>query len=289
MNTSIPAQEPQPAPNAIRGEGGARTKNGAPRASRPGKPLLTIITVVYNGAATLAHTIATISEQGYDNVEYIIVDGGSTDATLAIIREHEDKIDYWVSAKDKGIYDAMNKGIALARGEIIGFLNADDFYAEPDVLEQVCATFDAAAVDACYGDLCYVKQDNTKHVVRYWRSSAFVPGLFQSGWCPPHPTFFARKRLYDQFGGFDLDYRIAGDMELMARLLVAHKVHSVYLPRVLVNMRMGGESNKSVGNVIKQNREIWKAFGKHGMQPSLAGFIGGKLFARCKQFLLRPS
>jgi glycosyltransferase involved in cell wall biosynthesis len=217
-----------------------------------------------------------------------VIDGGSADKTLEMVATEGQHVSVLVSEKDGGIYDAMNKGIALATGDIVGFINADDFYAATDVLAQIAKIFEDQTIDACYGDLCYVKQDNTESIVRFWRSSDFKPRLFLSGWCPPHPTFFVRKSTYDQFGGFDLSYRIAADTELMVRFLMAHRVRSYYFPRILVKMRMGGTTNKSIGNVIKQNCEIWRALKKHGLRPSLVRFIGGKLLSRGNQFLFHP-
>ncbi len=249
---------------------------------------VSVITVCYNSAKTIGDTLRSVSEQTYANIEHIVVDGGSTDSTLEVVATEGSHVAKLVSEKDNGIYDAMNKGISMASGEIIGFINADDFYASSDVLMRVAATFNDPDVDVCYGDLCYVNQQDTSSIVRYWRSSEFKSGLFMSGWCPPHPTFFVRKSIYEQFGGFDLNYRIAADIELMLRFLQVHRVRSHYLPSILIKMRMGGTTNKSLGNIIKQNREIWQAFKKHGIQPSLARFVGGKLFSRGKQFLFHP-
>ena len=174
----------------------------------------------------------------------------------------------WVSEPDRGIYDAMNKGIRLSTGEIIGTINADDFYAEPDVLARVAALFEDPAIDVCYGDLCYVGYDDPTRIVRYWRSSEFKPDLFLYGWCPPHPTFFVRRSVYDRLGTYDESYKIAADVDLTMRYLEKHRVRSRYLPQVLVKMRMGGSSNKSIRNVIQQNREIWAALRKHGLELS---------------------
>lgn len=249
---------------------------------------ISIITVCFNSAETIGHTLRSVREQNYHDVEHIVIDGGSRDKTLDVVAAEGVHVAKLVSERDHGIYDAMNKGIAMATGDVIGFLNADDFYAAPDVLMQVAKVFEERPINACYGDLCYVKQANTQNIVRYWRSSDFKSGLFFSGWCPPHPTFFVRKSIYERFGGFDLDYKIAADMELMIRFLVVHRVKSCYLPRILVKMRMGGTTNRSVRNVIKQNCEIWQAFKKHSLRPSLAQFISGKLLLRGKQFLFRP-
>jgi glycosyltransferase involved in cell wall biosynthesis len=226
-------------------------------------------------------------EQTYPTIEHIIVDGGSSDETINLVHQfpHIGKI---ISEKDNGIYDAMNKGIAMATGEVIGFINADDFYADPEVLSSVMRVFDESDTDICYGDLCYVKQSDTTAIVRYWRSSKFKAGLFFHGWCPPHPTFFVRRAVYERCGSFDLEFSIGADVELMMRFLEVHGVRSFYLPKILVRMRMGGTTNRSLANVIKQNKEIWRAFRKNELSPSLITFVAGKLFSRSRQFISRP-
>jgi len=194
-----------------------------------------------------------------------------------------------VSEKDKGIYDAMNKGIALASGEVVCFINADDFYASTSVLRDVAAAFENAGVDSCYGDLCYVNQTDPTRVVRYWRSKDFVPGSFEAGWCPPHPTFFVRRSVYERLGGFDLNFKIAADFELMARYLEAARITSYYIPEVLVKMRLGGTTNKSLSNILKQNNEIRQALRKLGLKFSLSKFLLPKLMSRAMQFVRRPA
>lgn len=249
---------------------------------------ITIITVCYNSAATIKDTLKSVAMQAYPAIEHIVVDGLSTDDTMSIVGEFQ-HVSHAVSEQDSGIYDAMNKGIGLATGDVIGFINADDFYATSDSLSWVMKVFEDPAIEACYGDLCYVKQNNTHSVVRYWRSSEFQKEFFLQGWCPPHPTFFVRKDVYERFGSFDLQYKIAADVELMMRLLEVHQVRSCYLPRTLVMMRMGGTTNRSIGNVLRQNREIWQAFKKNGLRTSLSSFVAGKLLSRGKQFFARPA
>jgi glycosyltransferase involved in cell wall biosynthesis len=229
-----------------------------------------------------------VREQAHEDIEHIIIDGGSVDATLNVVAAEGRHVANVVSEKDDGIYDAMNKGIALATGEIIGFINADDFYASPDALAKVAAVFSDSNVDACYGDLCYVRQENTSALVRYWKSSEFHPGAFESGWCPPHPTFFVRREVYRRLGGFDLSYKIAADMELMLRFLEVHKIRAKYIPAVLVKMRLGGTTNKNLRNIVHQNQEILRALQLHGLRSSVWRLIGSKLFSRGLQFLARP-
>jgi glycosyltransferase involved in cell wall biosynthesis len=250
---------------------------------------ISVITVCYNSAAHIADTLKSVESQTWPDLEHVIIDGASKDGTMGIIRSHHQPWRRVTSEPDRGIYDAMNKGIGLAEGEVIGFINSDDFYARPDVLEKVAAAFNESDVDACFGDLRYVSADNIDSVVRYWRSSAFSPGSFLHGWCPPHPTFFVKKSILERFGAFDLSYKIASDIELMARLLEVHRIRTRYIPEVLVTMRLGGTTNRSWSNVFRQNREIFKALKVHGLSPSLATFVVGKLLSRGRQFLVRPA
>lgn len=249
---------------------------------------ITVITVAYNSASTISDTLRSVATQTHPNVEHILVDGASTDETMTIVATHGAHLAKVVSECDKGIYDAMNKGVRLATGEVVGFINSDDFYAQPEALAKVVRAFADDTVDAVYGDLCYVRQDATSEVVRYWRSCEFVPGLFNQGWCPPHPTLFVRRRVYERCGVFDLRYRIAADVELMTRLFELHRIRSVYLPEVLVHMRMGGTTNRNWANVMTQNREIWRALNDHGLKPSLFKFAAGKIVSRGRQLLSRP-
>jgi glycosyltransferase involved in cell wall biosynthesis len=234
-------------------------------------------------------TLQSVAAQTHSDIEHIIIDGGSTDETLALVQSHGTHVTCVVSEQDHGIYDAMNKGLSLATGEVVCFLNSDDFYPVTTVLERVCEAFTETTFDAVYGDLCYVKKDNYKLIVRFWRSSPFKPGLFSKGWCPPHPALFVRLAVYKRFGGFDLRFPIAADMELMARLLEVHRVRSVYIDKVLVHMRMGGTTNRSLRNIIQQNYEIWSALKLHRLTPSLPLFIGRKLLVRALQFVTRPN
>ena len=249
---------------------------------------ISIITVCYNSAGTIGDTLKSVREQTYGEIEHIIIDGGSNDNTLSVVIAEGLHVTKTVSERDNGIYDAMNKGIALATGAIIGFINADDLYASPEALAKVAALFDDSNVDACYGDLCYVKQNNTGVVVRYWQSSDFRSGTFEAGWCPPHPTFFVRREIYERFGVFDLGYRIAADVELMMRFLEVHQVRVKYLPGVLVKMRMGGTTNHNLTNIVKQNREVLRALKQHGLRSSMVRLIYNKVASRGLQFIVRP-
>jgi glycosyltransferase involved in cell wall biosynthesis len=250
---------------------------------------ISIITVCYNSEKTIADTLISVREQNYDNIEHIIVDGLSTDSTLEVVATVGTRVTKVVSEKDKGIYDAMNKGIGMATGDVIGFINADDFYPSPEVLAVVAAAFNVSGADCCYGDLCYVQQDDVSKTVRYWRSASFVTGLFGRGWCPPHPTFFVRREVYARLGGFDLSFVIGADIELMARFLEVGRISSYYIPQVLVHMRMGGTTNRSLSNIVKQNLEVRRGFLALGLGFSWWRFMGNKVVSRALQFVRRPA
>ncbi len=233
----------------------------------PGNPTaISIITAVFNGARTIEGCIQSIVGQSLPP-EHIVVDGGSTDGTLEIARRHVRGAAKVVSGPDRGIYDAMNRGIALASGEVVGILNADDFYPASDILEKVAAFFADPTVDACYGDLNYVRETNTEKVVRRWRSGAYDAKRFYQGWMPPHPTFFVRRRCYEKFGRFRLDVGSAADYELMLRFLLKHRIKAVYLPVVMVHMRTGGASNASLINRLRANRMDRRAWQVNRLTP----------------------
>ena len=242
-----------------------------------------IITVCYNSANTIADTLQSVSGQKNVNVEHVLVDGASTDATLQIIKRYAEGATL-VSEPDQGIYDAMNKGIRLASGDIIGTLNADDFYRDDHVLEEVAQVFLDPTVEACYGDLVYVRQDHVGQVVRFWRSTAFKPGLFKLGWMPAHPTFFVRASVYERLGAFDLNYKIAADFELLFRFIEQNRIKTVYLPKVLVKMRLGGTTNKNMANVATQNREIFSILRRYYADFSVLRFVVSKALNRTAQF-----
>jgi glycosyltransferase involved in cell wall biosynthesis len=248
---------------------------------------ISVITVCYNSKKTIYDTLKSVSNQVNVDIEHIIVDGASKDSTLAIVKQfsHVCKV---ISEPDNGIYDAMNKGIALAKGDVIGTLNADDFYVNDSVLVEVSKIFEDPTVEACFADLVYVEQHNTNKTVRYWKSRGYFPGLFKSGWMPAHPTFFARRSVYERFGMFNLNYKIAADFELLFRLIEQNKIKTEYLPKVLVKMRLGGTTNKSISNIMSQNKEIIAILKKHYSDISLFKFILKKLYNRFFQYILRP-
>ncbi len=230
------------------------------------QPLVSIITPSFNNVGTIEDTIKSVLNQDYPNIEYIVIDGGSNDGTLDVVKTYSDKISKIVSEPDKGIYDAMNKGIALAMGDIIGIINSDDFYASDYVISKVAEVMEKEKIDCCWGDIFYVDYNETKKVVRRWYSSEYKEGKFQSGWHPPHSAFFVKKDVYLKYGTFNTEFSIAADYELMLRLLEKYKISSYYIPEVLVNMRIGGESNKNVSNIIKANIQCQKAWKVNGLK-----------------------
>jgi glycosyltransferase involved in cell wall biosynthesis len=252
-----------------------------------------IITVVRNAAATVGNAIESVAGQRFEGgqhveaVEHVVVDGGSTDGTLEVINGYRSQLGRVVSEPDRGIYDAMNKGLKLATGDIIGFLNADDIYADNHVLRDVASCLQDPAVDAVYGDLIYVSASDPSRVVRYWRSGEYRAGRFQSGWMPAHPTLFVRRGVYERFGGFDLSFRLQSDFDLTMRLLEVHRIKAVYLPRILVRMRLGGATNRSVANVIRGNLEAYRACRKNAVKVSPL-FVVRKPLSRVWQFFVRP-
>jgi len=236
---------------------------------------LSIITVSYNSAATIVDTVESVLAQTYAKVEYLVIDGASSDETLARLEPYRDRIDVLVSEPDGGTYDAMNKGLARASGEVAGILNSDDVYADSGVLERVISAF-AGGVDCVYGDLQYVAQENPGRVVRDWRSGPYRTGAFRRGWHPPHPSFFVRRAIYEQLGGFRTELRIAADYEFMLRVMERAKRPAAYLPEVLVRMRTGGASNRSVANIWKANRECFRAWRMNGYGARIAAAAVGR-------------
>ncbi len=227
---------------------------------------ISIITVCHNAADTIPDTLNSVRKQGYHNIEHIVIDGASTDKTLDIIREHSPT--HWISGPDQGIYDAMNKGIRLATGDVIGFLNADDVYADENVLAHVAAVFEAEEIQACYADLVYV-HDDLEPVLRYHRPNRFAPDRLAYGWMPAHPTLFLRREVFDQYGGFKTDYKIAADFELCARLFGKYGMTASYVPEVWVKMRMGGVSTQGVKSNFILSREIVRACRENGIKTNL--------------------
>jgi glycosyltransferase involved in cell wall biosynthesis len=227
---------------------------------------ISIITATYNSEATVRDTLNSVAGQQYKDVEHIIIDGLSSDNTLSIVKEFPG-VARVHSEKDHGIYDAMNKGLKLATGEVIGILNSDDFYTNPAVVSQVMEAFKDPSVDVVYGDLQYVKQDDVQAVIRTWKSGGYKRRNFYYGWMPPHPAFFVRRKIYEQVGVFNTNLRSAADYEMMLRILVKHNARASYVPGIMVKMRAGGMSNASLKNRLRANREDRMAWDLNELKP----------------------
>jgi len=220
---------------------------------------VSIITVCYNSEKYIRTAIDSVLSQDYPDIEYIIIDGKSADKTMQIIGEYGNKISLVISEPDNGIYDAMNKGLKLATGDIVATLNSDDMYASNTIISQVVNLFEQSCCNIVYGDLDFVATDDTDKVVRTWITKPFEPGSFKHGWHPPHPTFFVKKEIYQQFGYFNTRYSLAADFELMLRFLEKHQVASSYLPVSMVKMRIGGASGVA-SSFLKRNLEVIQSF-----------------------------
>ena len=244
---------------------------------------ISIITVVWNNAKTIKDAINSVLNQSYKDVEYIVIDGASTDGTIEIVQSYGDKIKF-ISEKDNGLYDAMNKGIRMATGDVVGILNSDDFYASDKILQIVADEFLKGNIDSVYANLEYIDANDPKRVIRYWRSKKYQEGLFRSGWHPAHPTFFVKKEIYEKYGVFDLSFKIAADYELMLRFFEKCKITSSYVDEVFVKMRIGGESNRSIKNIIKANMESYRAWKANGLYINPLRFLL-KPFSKIIQFI----
>jgi glycosyltransferase involved in cell wall biosynthesis len=248
---------------------------------------ISIITVVYNAISTIATTIQSVLNQRYPNIEYIIVDGGSCDGTLDIINSFVNLISKFHSGEDNGIYDAMNTGIKLAEGDVIGFLNADDFYIDGHVISKVVNAFAQNEVDSIFADLVFVKPNNLNRIVRYYKSSTFHPSKFAYGLMPAHPTFFAKRKIYEKYGLFKTDYMIAADFEILVRFLSKNNISYCYIPEVFVKMRIGGASTKSLKSNLILNREIVRACKENGIETNIIK-VYSKYLIKIFQMFERP-
>lgn len=249
---------------------------------------VSIITIAYNSASTIEDTIQSVIAQDYPHIEYIIIDGASTDDTLNIVEKHKSFIHKIISEPDKGIYDAMNKGVMAATGDLIGILNSDDFYAYPSVITEIVSAINEAKTDSIYADLVYVNRDNPNEITRKWTSGKYEEGLFLKGWMPPHPTFFLKKSCYNKYGTYTLKLRSAADYELMLRMIHKHKISTTYLPKVITKMRVGGESNVSLKNRIRANQEDAEAWKMNNLKPGTFTRIR-KPLSKVKQFLKKSN
>jgi glycosyltransferase involved in cell wall biosynthesis len=247
---------------------------------------ISVITAVRNRASTLGASLRSVHRQDWSNVEHIVIDACSTDGTADVIRQHRAGIATLITEPDRGVYDALNKGIRQARGDIVGFMHADDEFAGDGALSHVAAAFDDPRVDAVYGDLVYVRENDASQVVRYWRAGQYQRDHLAQGWMPPHPTFYARREVYQAFGGFDLRYRIAADYENMLRILWRGKAHATYIPQVLVRMRSGGMSNQPL-NLLRKSREDFAAMRENGIGAFQALVL--KNVTKLPQFMVKTS
>lgn len=232
---------------------------------------ISIITATYNSGATLRDTLESVLSQDYIDIEHVIKDGLSSDDTLDIVESYRTRYDARgyqlkvISDRDKGLYDAMNIGIAASTGDVIGILNSDDFYASSSVLSLIAGAI-GNNYDCCYGDLVFITPENSNKIVRTWKGSQYTPGAFLNGWHPAHPTFYARKELFEKLSGFDTSFNVSADFELMLRFIEKGHARSLYIPHTMVKMRMGGESTGSLRKIIEGNKNVLRAFKKNGFE-----------------------
>jgi glycosyltransferase involved in cell wall biosynthesis len=245
---------------------------------------VTIITAVYNGQEHIASCIESVLSQDYPHIEYIIVDGASKDSTLEIVKSYGSRIAQVISEPDRGMYDAMNKGLKLATGDIVGILNSDDFYVNNHIVSQVVSKFEETKADSLYADIAFVSKENLEKVLRYYSSASFKPWKFRFGYMPAHPSFFLKRSMYMQHGLFKPDFKLCADFDLLVRLYHVHKISAVYLPQMVVKMRMGGKSNQSLQNVMLLNREILRGCLENGIKTNLI-FIYIKYFTKVFELL----
>ena len=246
---------------------------------------ISVLTVVFNRVDTIATAIQSVTNQKYLNVEHIVVDGASNDGTLSVINANKSPDMLVFSEPDDGIYDALNKAITLSSGDVIGIVHSDDFFAHNQVLSKIAECFTDPEIDAVYGDLDYISASDTNRVVRHWKAGPFAPAKLKRGWMPPHPTLFIRRQVVECWGGYDVRYRIAADYDAMLRYLVKGKIKLAYIPEVLVKMRVGGESNRSLERILLKTREDLQAIRQNGVGG--VGTLALKNLSKLPQFLKR--
>ena len=249
---------------------------------------VSIVTVVFNGEKTIRDTVQSVVSQDYKNFEYIVVDGDSTDNTVQVVRSFKGRVNRIISEKDHGIYDAMNKGVLNATGDVIGFLNSDDFYINNKVISLIADQFQNKKVDAVFGDVVYVKPENLDKIVRYYSAKNFSPDQMAWGRYPPHPAFFMKRYLFEKYGLFKTDYVIAADIELMIRLMVKHRISYSYIPKVCVKMRTGGISTKNLKSKWIINKELVKACRQNDVKTNLFKILSRYPKKAFQQLLMKP-
>jgi glycosyltransferase involved in cell wall biosynthesis len=245
--------------------------------------LISVITVCYNAERTIAHSLRSVAEQRFGQLEHVVIDGGSTDGTVDLVKRHGARVSTLISERDGGIYDAMNRGLRCARGEFALFLNADDQYADRDCVADLAHALGESGAESAYGDIAYVRDDARLSRVRHWKSGPYLRGAFARGWAPPHPTFVARRDRLLELGGFDLRYRLAADFDLMMRAMDIAGMTTAYVPRELVLMRVGGATNANARNVLRQNLEIIDSLRRAGHPFAGPALIARKVFSRMRQ------
>jgi glycosyltransferase len=233
---------------------------------------ISVITAVFNRAQTVGQALSSVQTQTWSHVEHVVIDGASSDGTLAILHAHQDRIAVLISEKDAGIYFALNKGLAQVTGDVVGLMHSDDFFADDRVLEKVAAALADPTVDGVYADLDYVAKDVPSKIIRHWRSGTYSRRKLSFGWMPPHPTVFLRRSVIERWGGFDTSFRIAADYDAMLRYLGKGNIRMAYIPEVFVKMRVGGESNRSLARILRKSREDYRALRKNGVGGLVALF-----------------
>lgn len=244
---------------------------------------ISIVTAVYNRAATIDQTMDSVQAQTHPDLEHIIQDGGSTDGTLDIVRRRAGRGTKLVSEPDLGIYDAINRGIVRSSGDVIGLMHSDDAFASPLALEWIAEAFSRPDIDGVYADLDYVSATDTARVIRKWRAGEYRSERLRTGWMPPHPTLYLRRDVFDQWGVYDTGFRIAADYDAMLRYLIKGQINLAYVPKVLVNMRLGGESNRSLERIARKSLEDLRIIRRHNLGG--VGTLLAKNISKIKQFL----
>jgi glycosyltransferase len=243
---------------------------------------ISIVTCALNSSSTINKSIKSVQKQTYKNIEHLIIDGGSTDDTLRVVKKIKDKKLILLSSLDNGFYDALNKGIKFTTGNIVGVLHSDDFYRSNNVIEIIADIFEQTKADIVYGDLIYVKKEHPFKPIRYWRAGHYSKEKLFKGWMPPHPTVFLKKKIFDQIGFYKVNYKISADYDFLVRLFNRKNINQVYVPKVLVNMRIGGMSNRSFKNLIIKSFEDYQIIKKNKIGGLFTLF--NKNFSKIGQF-----